>query len=1541
MWVVLPLILQLVKFCIIFSFVAVQGSNSKGPIVSPSPAFLPVINHIGEAPDPIHLGESWGSNAPSSPSERDGFVISASPTTLPVHPSPTEAPIILPLRDPWKTIAPSSPEVPKGPFLHPPVTLPLPHPTSAPTQHKRIEPFKSLSPSPSTITLSPPYKTVPAASTSQRNGTPTSAPVPRTSKGIESSISFSPSPTTITLSPPYEVVPAPSTSQQKGLSTSAPAPRQGKGIEPSISLSPSASIITLSPPYKAVPTPSNSQQDGLPTLAPAPRKNKGIEPSISFSPSPSTITLSPPYEAVPVPSTSQQKGLPTSSPAPRNSKEVEPSISFSPSPSTLTLSPPYEAVPAPSTAQRNVPISSQPRPPRRKPPVAWPPESTPTTPAPFAMPTSNLPKNAPISQPSPRTVTLSPSFPASSTAQGNVPSSIQPSPPSPQRKAHPVWPPASTRIAPAPVSIPSVNLSKQSPISQPIEHGNLPPKVDKRNANKSHTPGTVSPAPVATPSTNLPIISPVSQPTENGSSTNVHKEGANKAPIAASVPQHSPVSQPTEHGNFPPTFHKRNSNRSHILEPVSQAPVAIPPTIFPDDSPVSQPTHHGSFLPSVHDRTENKDHSHIQEPIPPEAIASPPWKMEDNQPAGHPLLRKIIPSSLPAPVTSPTIAIPVIASQDHPVTPMISPSKLPGGAEPVVSSALTPSRSFNWKKGGEPVSAPFYKAPKPLPPIVHSADHAAHKARQFHHAPKPPISSPEPPINKEDHFPASSPSTTFHKDNHMRNRITSPAPASSYFVSPPTSKHQEQLSPPSLLPTSGQRHHAPPPMDTGSSVSPFALPVLSPVSHVSPTPAPAPVPSFKISPHQPKIPLHTRKVSPYRSSSMIPKTPGLPPMQALPPPPPNEDCLSTICSEPYTNSPPGAPCGCFWPMKVGLRLSVSLYTFFPLVSELASEIATGVFMRQSQVRVMGANVDSQQPDKTVALIDLVPLMEEFDNTTAFLTSERFWHKEVAIKASYFGNYDVLYVSYPGLPPSPPLPPSSMTIIDGGPYSSDGNNGRTIKPLGVDIHKRQQHKSRLSKGIIAIITLSAFLAVILCSAAAWALFKYRDHVNQSAPTSLVLPPPLAKATGTAGSLVGGGVASTSSSFRSSIAAYTGSAKTFSMSEIEKATDHFNDSRIIGEGGFGRVYSGILEDGTKVAVKVLKREDHHGDREFLAEVEMLSRLHHRNLVKLIGICSEVSLRCLVYELIPNGSVESHIHGVDTENDRLDWSVRLKIALGAARGLAYLHEDSSPPVIHRDFKSSNILLEDDFTPKVSDFGLARIASDEENRHVSTRVMGTFGYVAPEYAMTGHLLVKSDVYSYGVVVLELLTGRKPVDMSQPPGQENLVSWARPLLTSKEGLEAIVHPSLRTNVPFESVAKVAAIASMCVQPEVSDRPFMGEVVQALKLVCDEAKEAGSKVSSVEDLSVVDLNNVSAHQPDNFLRQFSATNYNSGVDFEKGLSASELFSSSARFGRQASGSFRRHSYSGPLRTGRSRRMWQIIRRLSGGSVSEHGIKYKL
>nr|DAD33114.1 TPA_asm: hypothetical protein HUJ06_011965 [Nelumbo nucifera] len=287
------------------------------------------------------------------------------------------------------------------------------------------------------------------------------------------------------------------------------------------------------------------------------------------------------------------------------------------------------------------------------------------------------------------------------------------------------------------------------------------------------------------------------------------------------------------------------------------------------------------------------------------------------------------------------------------------------------------------------------------------------------------------------------------------------------------------------------------------------------------------------------------------------------------------------------------------------------------------------------------------------------------------------------------------------------------------------------------------------------------------------------------------------------------------------------------ELKEATNDFEPASVLGEGGFGRVFKGVLSDGTAVAIKKLTNGGQQGDKEFLVEVEMLSRLHHRNLVKLVGYCSsrDSLQNLLCYELVPNGSLEAWLHGPLGVNCPLDWDTRMKIALDSARGLAYLHEDSQPCVIHRDFKASNILLENNFHAKVADFGLAKQAPEGRANYLSTRVMGTFGYVAPEYAMTGHLLVKSDVYSYGVVLLELLTGRKPVDMSQPSGQENLVTWARPILRDKDRLEELADPRLGGKYPEDDFVRVCTIAAACVAPEANQRPTMGEVVQSLKMV--------------------------------------------------------------------------------------------------------------
>ncbi|OWM80010.1 hypothetical protein CDL15_Pgr009988 [Punica granatum] len=649
------------------------------------------------------------------------------------------------------------------------------------------------------------------------------------------------------------------------------------------------------------------------------------------------------------------------------------------------------------------------------------------------------------------------------------------------------------------------------------------------------------------------------------------------------------------------------------------------------------------------------------------------------------------------------------------------------------------------------------------------------------------------------------------------------------------------------------------------------------------------------------------------------------------PSPSKEPGCDQVCAEPLTATPFGSPCGCVFPMKVRLLLDVAPYAVFPVMSELEIEIAAGTYLEQSQVKIMGASADSLNQGRTIVDVNLVPLGEKFDNTTADLIYERFWHKKVPLNASLFGHYEVVYITYTGIPSSPPY-------TGNGPTASGGD-----LPVTANFRPKNQ---KMNVRTIAIISLSAFVLLLILIGAFSMFFKWKKFGRPSSAVGPAFTSSINKRSGI-GSILSSSISSASGSLVSSMAPCMLSVRAFGLAELEKATDKFSSRKILGEGGFGRVYKGITEDGSEVAVKLLTRDHHNGDREFIAEVEMLSRLHHRNLVKLIGICIEGRTRCLVYELVHNGSVESHLHGADKNKRPLDWDARMKIALGAARGLAYLHEDSNPRVIHRDFKASNVLLEHDFTPKVSDFGLAREAT-EGSQHISTRVMGTFGYVAPEYAMTGHLLVKSDVYSYGVVLLELITGRKPVDMSQPQGQENLVTWARPLLTTREGLEQLVDPALAGTYDFDDMAKVAAIASMCVHPEVTHRPFMGEVVQALKLIYNDLDETCGDYCSQKDSSIPDSefkgelapsesswwNNPGGATPRltyGHASSFITMEYSSGPleDVENRPLSDSGFNADA-----LSLPMRHWNRSGPLRTVRSK---PAFYRLMGGSVSEHGV----
>ncbi|KAL6657393.1 hypothetical protein ACP70R_005173 [Stipagrostis hirtigluma subsp. patula] len=291
---------------------------------------------------------------------------------------------------------------------------------------------------------------------------------------------------------------------------------------------------------------------------------------------------------------------------------------------------------------------------------------------------------------------------------------------------------------------------------------------------------------------------------------------------------------------------------------------------------------------------------------------------------------------------------------------------------------------------------------------------------------------------------------------------------------------------------------------------------------------------------------------------------------------------------------------------------------------------------------------------------------------------------------------------------------------------------------------------------------------------------------------------------------------------------GPAQIFTFRELAIATRNFRRDCLLGEGGFGRVYKGRMENGQVIAVKQLDRNGFQGNREFLVEVLMLSLLHHPNLVRLIGYCADGDQRLLVYEYMKLGSLENHLHDRPPDKEPLDWNTRMKIAVGAAKGLEYLHDKANPPVIYRDFKSSNILLGEDYYPKLSDFGLAKLGPVGDKTHVSTRVMGTYGYCAPEYAMTGQLTVKSDVYSFGVVFLELITGRKAIDHTQHSGEQNLVAWARPLFRDRRKFCQLADPLLEGRYPKRGLYQALAVAAMCLQEQAASRPLIADVVTAL-----------------------------------------------------------------------------------------------------------------
>ncbi|OMO65829.1 hypothetical protein CCACVL1_21370 [Corchorus capsularis] len=359
--------------------------------------------------------------------------------------------------------------------------------------------------------------------------------------------------------------------------------------------------------------------------------------------------------------------------------------------------------------------------------------------------------------------------------------------------------------------------------------------------------------------------------------------------------------------------------------------------------------------------------------------------------------------------------------------------------------------------------------------------------------------------------------------------------------------------------------------------------------------------------------------------------------------------------------------------------------------------------------------------------------------------------------------------------------------------------------------------------------------------------------------------------------------------------------YTYKELRSATEDFSLANKIGEGGFGSVYKGRLKDGKIAAIKVLSAESRQGVREFVTEIKTISEIEHENLVKLYGCCVEDNHRILVYNYLENNSLAQTLLGSGHSNVQFNWKARSKICIGIARGLAYLHDEVRPYIVHRDIKASNILLDRDLTPKISDFGLAKLIPANMT-HVSTRVAGTIGYLAPEYAIRGQLTRKADVYGFGVLLIETVSGRCNTNTQLPVGEQYLLERTWDLYERRE-LVGLVDTAMNGDFDAEEACRFLKVGLLCTQDTPKLRPTMSSVVKMLtgeKNVEDRTITKPGLISDFMDLKV--RSSEKPHTGSKYTSSYNASSSSENLDnstltLSSGNSASATMTLSAPYDR--------------------------------------------